>query len=270
MESDKLNILFPMAIDDSSLSISPAPVATLPAENILNSRRDKFTRVLSTAAVIKLNANELNVISGFGIGFHNFNKGSTVRIRVYDNFNQTGNITYDSGAITTDVVKPFGEWVPGVDPVLTTWQLSDLIPQVFFHAFSQVIYKSIRIDISAPNNTEIDIGRVMLGFVFEPQWNYEWGSKWEWIEDGDANTVSNTYRSFNFVLNELQNQENDRYEYEKMKVGKQGDFIVCSQPSATGLELLKNTAVCKRVNNISRTRHRANANKHSDTFNEVF
>lgn len=270
MESDKLNILFPMSIDNASLNVSPSPLITLPAENVLNSRRDKFMRLLGTSATIKFNANELDVISGIGIGVHNLGEGSTVRVRVYDGFNQTGNITHDSGEIVTDVVKPFGEWVPGVDPVLATWQLGSLLPQVFFHAFSQVIYKSLRIDISAPNNTEIDIGRIMAGFVFEPEWNYEWGSKWEWIEDGDANTVSNTYRSFNFVLNELQNQENDRYEYEKMKAGKQGDFIVCSQPSATGLELLKNTAICKRVNNISRTRHRANANKHSDTFQEVF
>jgi hypothetical protein len=270
MESDKLNILFPMTIDNASLNVSPAAVNTLPAENIFNSRRDRFMRILSSSATIKFNANELNVISGVGIGVHNFEEGSTVRVRVYDGFNQTGNITHDSGAIVTDVVKPFGEWIPGVDPVYATWQLGDLLPQVFFHAFNQVIYKSVRIDISAPNNTEIDVGRVMVGFVFEPEINYSHGSKWQWVETGDSTTASSKYRIFSFELHRLRDMESDRYEYEKIKTSKQDDLLVCLMPSATGLERLKNTAICKRVNDILRVRTHNNINKHSDIYQEVY
>ena len=257
--SDKLNILFPISVNESSIIVTPAAVATLPEANIFNSRRDKFMRVIATSATLKFNANELDIMSGFGMGFHNLENGSTVQIRLYDDFNQAGTITYDSTALPA-----------GLDAITTQFQLGDLLPQTFFHSFNEVNWKSAQIDIVAASNTEIDIGRIMPGYVFEPNWNYEWGSKWQWIDNGDANTVSERYRVFNYVLNELQNEENDRYEYEKMKAGKQGDFIVCSQPSATGLELLKNTAVCKRTNDILRTRNRANTNKHSDTFQEVF
>jgi hypothetical protein len=268
--SDKLNILFPMTINDASLTVTPSPVATLPESGLLSSRRDRFMRVIGTTATIKLNANELDVISGVGIGFHNFGKDSTVRVRVYDDFDQTGNVTHDSSEISTDVIKPFGEWVPGVDPISATWQIGDLLPQVFFYAFSQVVYKSIRVDISAPNNTEIDVGRLMVGYVFEPTKNYSHGAKWQWIEDGDENTARNSYRLFYFELKNLTNFENDRYEYEKIKTTKQDDLLLCLQPSATGLERLKNTAICKRVNNTVRTRTHANTNKHTDTFKEVF
>jgi hypothetical protein len=267
--SDKLNILFPMSIDESSLTVTPSPETTLPAASAFNVRTDKFMRVMGTTAAIKFNAIKLDVMSGIALGHHNLEEGSTIRVRLYDGFNQTGSVTHDSTALSSGTIKPFGEWVPGVDPVDAEWQLGDLLPQVYFYRFDQVTFKSIQIDIAAPSNTQIDIGRIMPGFVFEPQWNYEWGSKWEWIEDGDDITASSTYRQFTFDLSELTNIENDRYEYEKMKTTKQGDLLLCLQPSATGLERLKNTAICKRANNISRTRTRANTNKHSDTFKEV-
>lgn len=247
--SDKLNILFPISVDESSLVVTPAAVATLPAEHVFNDRRDKFMRVISTTAIIKFNANELTLISGVGIGNHNLANGSTVRIRAYDDFSQAGAVTYDSTVIILDIDSTMG----------------DLLTQIYYCPFNEVSYKSIQIDISAPGNTQIDIGRIMPGFVFEPSWNYQWGSKWQWIEE---NGVS--YRVFSFDLNELDNTENDRYEFEKMKATKQGDLLLCTQPSATGLERLKNTAICKRANDISRTRHRANTNKHSDKYQEVY
>jgi hypothetical protein len=267
--SDKLNILFPMAVNDASLTVTPTPVETLPESGLLNSRRDRFMRVLGTTATIKLNANKLDVASGLALGYHNLIDGSTIRIRLYDGFNQTGSVTHDSTALSAGTIKPFGEWVPGVDPANAEWQLGDIFPQHYFYSFSQVTYQSIQIDIAAPYNTEIDIGRLMLGFVFEPKWNYEWGSKWEWIDEGDENTASSCYRAFTFDLNDLENFENDRYEYEKIKTTKQGDLLLCLQPSATGLERLKNTAICKRNTDISRTRHRANANKHTDKYKEI-
>lgn len=243
-----------MAVDESSIAVIPAPVVTLPAENVFNTRRDKFMRVIGTTATIKFNTNASVMMSGIALGDHNLVDGSTVRIRVYPDFNQTGAVQHDSTALVLDIDSTMG----------------DLIPQNYYYPFDEVSVKSIQIDISAPSNTEIDGGRIMAGYVFEPKWNYEWGSKWQWVEDGDERIASNRYRVFSFDLNELENVENDRYEYEKMKVTKQGDLLICSQPSAIGLERLKNTAICKRVNNIARVRHRANANKHSDTFKEVF
>jgi hypothetical protein len=251
--SDKLNILFPMAVDKSSISVTPAAETTLPEANVFNTRKDRFTRVVGTSAVIKFNANSSELISGLALGRHNLDNGSTVRIRVYSDFDQTGTVQHDSTALALAIDSSMG----------------DLLPQNYYYSFDEVSFKSIQIDISAPTNTQIDIGRIMPGYVFEPSWNYEWGSKWQWVEEGDDNISSRRYRVFTFDLNELTNTENDRYEYEKMKIGKQSDLLLCLQPSATGLELLKNTAICKRVNNINRTRHRANANKQPDTFKEV-
>jgi len=267
--SDKLNILFPMAVDESSLAVTPAAVATLPEAQVFNRRKDKFMRVMGTTATIKFNANAADVMSGLAIGDHNLTEGSTIRIRLYDDFNQAGSITHDSTALTAGIIKPFGEWTPGVDPVSAEWQLGDLLPQIYFYTFDQVAFKSVQIDIVATGNTEIDIGRVIPGFVFEPQRNYGWRSKWQWIEEGNERIAGNRYRLFTFKLNDLEDIENDRYEYEKMKATKQGDLVICLNPSATGLERLKNTAICKRVNDISRVQYRVNINKHNDTFKEV-
>lgn len=268
--SDKLNILFPMAIDESSLSVTPSPVATLPESNVFNTKRNKFMRVIGTTATIKFNANKLDVMSGIAVGNHNLLDDSTIRIRLYDAANQTGTVVHDSTILSAGTIKPFGEWVPGVDPANAEWQLGDLLPQNYFYSFDQVAYLSVQIDIVAPNNTQIDIGRIMPGFVFEPSWNYEWSSKWDWLEDGDENTASNKYRVFSFTLNELTDIESARYKYEKIKASKQGDLLICTQPSVTGLERLFNTAICKRMNNISSKRHRANTNNQSDSFREVF
>jgi hypothetical protein len=256
--SDKLNVLFPISVDNDSISVTPLPETTLPAASVFNSRSDKFMRVTGTSAVIKFNALALDVMSGIGFGFINLESGSTIRIRLYDDFDQVGNVTYDSSVLSA-----------GLSANEVQYQLGSLLPQTFYHSFDEVSWKSIQIDITAASNTEIDIGRIMPGYVFEPSWNYEWGSTWQWIEEGDAITASDSYRQFTFNLSELKNTENDRYEYEKMKVTKQGDLLLCLQPSATGLERLKNTAICKRVNDIKRTRTRANTNKHSDTFKEV-
>jgi hypothetical protein len=252
--SDKLNILFPMAVDDASLTVTPAAVATLPEANIFNSRRDKFMRVTGTSAVIKFNANASELISGLAIGNHNLANGDTVRIRVYSGFNQTGIVQHDSTAIALAIALSMG----------------DLLPQTYYYPLDEVAFKSIQIDVLSLSNSQIDIGRIMPGFVFKPNWNYSEGSKWQWLDNGDENTVGSSYRTFTFDLKYLSDNENDRYEYEKMKAGKQGDLLVCLKPSSTGLALLKNTAICKRITDISRVRARQNINHHSEKFQEVY
>lgn len=267
--SEKLNILFPMSVDESSIVVNPAPVTTLPASDLFSARKDKLMRVMGNAATIKLNANKLDVVSGIGLGFHNLAEGSTITIRWFDGLNQTGNVVKDSTALSSGTIKPWGEWVPGVDNTAAEWQLDDIFAQVFFYAFDQIAWLSCQIDIVAPNNTQIDLGRLMLGYVFEPVWNYQWGLKFEWIDEGSDRIRGDQYRQFSFKLDYLSDFENDRYEYEKMKATKQRDLLICLNPSATGLERLKNTAIMKRTNNISRTRNYADSNSHKDTFKEV-
>lgn len=251
--SDKLNILFPISVDESSIQITPAAETTLPEANVFNTRKDRFTRIVSTSATIKFNTYASELISGLALGNHNLANGSTVRIRAYSDFNQTGTVQHDSTALALNIDNSMG----------------DLLPQNYYYPFDEVSFQSIQIDISAPSNTQIDIGRIMAGYVFEPEWNFSEGSKWQWIEDGNDTYESNSYRVFTFNINYLTNAENEIYEYQKMKAKKQGDLLVCLQPSSTGLELLKNTVICKRDTNISRTR-RANRNKHSEIFKEVY
>ena len=44
--SEKLNILFPMSVDESSIVVNPAPVTTLPASDLFSARKDKLMRVM--------------------------------------------------------------------------------------------------------------------------------------------------------------------------------------------------------------------------------
>jgi hypothetical protein len=251
--SDKLNILFPISVNESSITVTPTAETTLPESNAFNTRKDRFTRVTGTSATIKFNTDVSELISGLALGRHNLANGSTVRIRVYSDFDQAGTVQHDSTAIALVIDSSMG----------------DLLPQNYYYPFDEVSFQSIQIDISAPTNSQIDIGRIMPGYVFEPQWNFSEGSKWQWIEEGSDTYESNSYRVFTFDINYLQKAENEIYEYQKIKAKKQGDLLVCLQPSSTGLELLKNTAICKRDTNISRTR-RANRNKHSEIFKEVY
>jgi hypothetical protein len=250
--SDKLNILFPIAVNEASIAVTPAPVTTLPAENVFNPRRDKFMRVIGTSAVIKFDALALGPATGFAFS-HNLDDGSTVRVRLFSAAGQTGTTNRDSTSLTLDIDN----------------SLDTLITQVFYFPFDTADFMSVQIDITAPTNTEIDIARIMIGYVFEPLKNFSEGLKWDWVDEGDERTAGTKYRLFNFTLRYLDNIENGIYENKKILVGKQSDLFICLQPSATGLELLKSSAFCKRFNDVSRVRMRANTNRHTDTFKEV-
>lgn len=251
--SDKLNILFPKVVDESSIDVTPAAVSTLPEENVFNDRRDKFMRVTGTSAVIKFDALALGPATGIAFS-HNLDDGSTVRVRLFSAIEQGGTTEVDSATLTLDIDN----------------SLDDYLTQIFYYPFDEVDFLSVQIDISAPTNTQIDIGRIMIGEVFEPSWNYEWGRDWQWIDEGDAITASVCYRAFKFDLSNLNDTENNTYKIQKIKAAKQGDVLVCLQPSATGFELLKSTAICKRVNDISAPRTRYNNNQQIDTYQEVY
>ena len=255
MALNKLNILFPIAVDETSITTSTAASATNPAKHLFNSRRDKIMRVYSNALTIRVNANKLDLISGVCLGGHNLGEFATVNIRIYNDFidNQNSETKiYDSFALQANVIKPWGEYTPGVDKWAAEYQLGDLMQQNFYHRLpKQLAWKSIEIVIMT-NQTYIDIGRLMIGYVFEPTWNYSNNAKFQFFDDGTDLVAGDTYRQFIFELKQMSSQENDRYEYELIKLARQGDALVCLNPNATGLDYLKSTVIMKRKNDISR------------------
>jgi hypothetical protein len=226
-------------------------------------------RIIGTTAFIKFNANKLDVASGIALAEHNLKEDSTIQIRLYDQANQAGILVFDSGIVSAGTIKPWGEFNAGTDPWSDAeWQLGDLIPQIFYNYFTQRAWHSIQIDISAPNNTTIDIGRLMIGYVFIPSRNYARRSRFDWVDTGTDRIKGEEYRVFNFDLNRLADFENDRLEIELIKSKRQGDVLVCLNPDATGLSKLKDTAVMKRENDISRTNLFQNINRQNLKFKE--
>ena len=271
-----LHIIHGSDLDAENLTVTPAPVASLPATNMQKQGRGRITRIMGTSATIKANVIGTTA-DGFALANHNLENTATIRLRLYDADNQSGNLVYDSGVMPVATIIPWGVMRPGLDAWGFAYESAGM-PKIFSLWFDLTAYKSLVIDVSSPDNTQIDIGRLFIGSAFVPAINYNWGNGIEWVDPskhtrtaaGSLKTHSiRAYRRFTYDLGHLSNEERERLSYDLERVTKSGDVLICLDPTATGRTALEQTMIGKRVsNNNIATRHTAiSSTKH--TFEEA-
>lgn len=281
MELDRLHLMLGSDLDDLTITTTPAADTNFPADNMQKSARGKFFRYTGTSSVIKASVGESDpslYANGLAVGRHNLKNSSTVRLRLYDAINQGGNVVYDSTALGVNTIIPWGAFRAGIDPWGASYEDTSNIPKIFSLWFTAIAYKSIQIDVSATDNTTIDIGRLFLGFAFIPKSNFSWGSEFEWVDPslqtrtaagGLKTEKRDPYRRFTFDLDWVEDTERERLSHELEKTGRSGDVFIALNPNATGRLKLEKTMIAKRISNNKFARNFHNNQTQQLVFEEA-
>lgn len=257
-----LHIITSSDLDGLAVTTTPTAESSLPASNMLDPRRGLFMRVTGTPdpLVIKFTRSggeSAFYASGFALARHNFPTDTTARIRLYGDIDQTGSVVYDSGAVVTSVIVPWGSFLAGIDPWADAYTLG--IPDIFAHWFDAVAYKSLQIDIDQPSGSEIaylDIGRLYIGWAFVPTVNFSRGAAIVWVDKSIHNRTAGggirtegvvSFRRYELSLDFMPVSDRERLSHLLERVGKQGDMLITLDPEATGRTHIENTMVGKRV-----------------------
>lgn len=173
--------------DSATLSSSDF-VATLPVTNLQVEGRGKVARTTNATGDKVINGNFAGavVVACMLLYNHNLTSQATMRLQIWDAANQTGNITYDSGAIPALPALGWGEFQWGASPwgatVFTGWgsAFSDLW-------FDAVAGLSFRITLSDPSNPAgyLQVKRLLIGSYFEPGVNVSYGMQLGWKDNSE-------------------------------------------------------------------------------------
>ena len=162
--------------DDATLTVAPAAVAGLGAENLQISDRGLVLRVLGAAATITATLTQLRRIGAVVLWRHLLSAVATWRVRAYDGIDGTGTLLYDSGTIPAVASKTLGDLDWGIDPLgapLAAVDFSSL-------TFDLVIARSLVIDVDDAGATAIQIGRLFAGSPLTLTHSIDWDSALAW------------------------------------------------------------------------------------------
>lgn len=175
-----------------------------------------------------------------------------------------GDVVYDSGMTTTAYLVTPPNLRVGIDPWGLTY--SDALPANQTVRWPGLQFADqYRITISDPGNPDgyIQVGRIVAGFAFSPQYNPAYGLSLTWQEDaeqrrtegGSLRTITSNGKSrlLNIDLNHLPGGDRTRLTTELVKVGKQGDVFVSVYPEQGGIKELEHSFISRHENDYSHT-----------------
>ena len=216
---------------------------TLPITNLQKYNNSRVARFTSTSEVI-INGNfpALKIIDSIVLWRHTLTSQGTWQIIFYDDENQTGTVTYDSGESLAIPSKALNELNWGIDP------LGSSIFDGFGRAYSvkwidAIQAKSFRIILKDSSQAFFDVARLYIGKFFQTQINASYGLGLAWIDDTRQtrtagaslwSEASEKYRKIGFDIKNL--NESDRVRaFESFRVAsKTLDFFVSMFPESGG------------------------------------
>lgn len=192
---------------------------------------------------------------------------SATGLRRVELFNGTTKV-YDSGLTPTALLIPAGIWRAGVDPWQATYNehlpagLSAAIlwlPQTF-------VITRYRITLSDPGNLDgyLQVGRIILGDVFSPQFNMNWSPKIAWQESGEhkiteggsVRTIGrgDLRRKVDISLDWLNDTDRSQLITKMGKAGMGSDVLISLYPDSSSVMLeLEGTMLCRREQSLTTT-----------------
>jgi hypothetical protein len=190
---------------------------------------------------------------------HNLSAIAEIQIKMYDGENQTGNVVYDSGSLIYGDLIPAGEFAAGIDPFGGAFHT----PPLLIVWFSPVSIRSFEIIINDPSNVDdyLQIGRLIMGLSFSPEYNFSWGSKLEFVDRSIRTRTSagglrtrkqSRYRRLTLSLNWITDADRSRLSSE-FRAANGRDVLVSAFPDETGIRLSDYTLVAQIVDGTSFT-----------------
>jgi hypothetical protein len=162
--------------DDATLSVTPAAVSGLDADNLQLSDRGLVLRVLGDAATITATLPQLRRIGGVVLWRHLLSVVATWRVRLYDGPDGTGAVLFDSTDLPALPSKTLGDLDWGIDT------LGAALSSVDFSSitFDRVIARSLVIDIADTGAALVQVGRLFAGAPISLTHSIDWDSSLQW------------------------------------------------------------------------------------------
>ncbi|MCC6193367.1 MAG: hypothetical protein IT518_02770 [Burkholderiales bacterium] len=160
-----MKMLFGSAADAATLTATPDMRSTLPVTNLQNEFREMVARTSSLAPQdVAMVWVDPTPISACVLYRNNLSSAATMRFRVYDEPTM-GVLLYDSGTISADLAKPFGELWWGVDPLGASYFDAFGYSVAWHWLPAPVVGKYAVLTLNDPANTDgyIQASRLFVG-----------------------------------------------------------------------------------------------------------
>lgn len=244
---DNARLIFNNVWDTAILAQSKG--STEPALTIENSQKYNNSRIFRTSDTaeveILFDFSSPEFIEAFSLWRHNLTSSAQIRIELFNDANQTGDLVYDSGLLYADIPKTLGDMVFGKDPLgisaYTGWETATR--SIWFD--QTYVVKSGRLTITNPDNPDgyIEIGRIYSGEVFSPRFNTDLGHSFKWETDvsqkptagGTVHTLdAATYRTLSFNLSHLDSSDRAVFADLTRILSTHKDFFIALRPNIGG------------------------------------
>jgi len=258
--------------------ITGTEVAALPASNITNYNKGRYSRSYPTANTVKLRLTlgTDTAISAVILGPSNLTATSSV---TYELLDSGGTVMATIAKTEVAPIVPFGTLVWGVDPLGSIFTNKFAIPGWFDQAYESVYY--IDITITDPTLTEINLSYVYAGVYIEPARDASKGLTLTFAdtnttyrtEDGSLRTTAGvSFRKFSFDMSLM--DEGDRlmllrFINKKLPIVLSLFQVDASSPLTTTFQEVDYTAVVKSTNAFEASTSYLGYYNSSLTFEEI-
>ena len=252
--SHQMRVILRSLADDMALAASPAFVSSLPVGNLQTQQRAEVARSADTsnqAITGDLTAARLLGADGFAL-IGRFSEDATVRVRLYAEAAQGGDVVYDSGPISVLVPIPWGEFAWGEEAWGGVRSFQNGAEPFFFRFFDDAddvfaSYLSWQIDISDATNPDgyHQFRRLVWGRGVSPTINVDWGYQWELVDEskmfrdeaGGLHTETRAkYRRIRATLSHMTQSERVQWADGLRYCGKSRDVFAVLKPYESGGE----------------------------------
>lgn len=238
-----------------------ATSAALPIAYTQRSGRTYVWRSTSTATqVITGTLPSVQPVDGGVVYRHNLSPTAMIRWEFLAN----GSVVYDSGTVSTAYLVTPPNLRVGIDPWGLTYANALPVNQTV-HWPGLQFADQYRITISDPANPDgyIEIGRIVIGFVFTPTYNPSYGAGLRWQENaqqvrtegGSLRTIKSGGKSrlLSIDLNSLPGGDSTRLSMDLVNAGAEGDIFVSLYPEQGGIKELKHSFIARREDDYDET-----------------
>jgi hypothetical protein len=256
--SKKIRMLLNNATNEAILTLTKGSELTfLGLDNLKKYSNSHIFRTETTdEIIIEGTFNGLQSLSGLVMHRHNLSATAKWHVEIFSGDKQNGELLLDTGLTDVFETKLLGELEFGIDDLVEAindeWEVR--YKPLWFE---KILAWSFRITIQDPDNTKgyIDIARLYIGQLFEPDMNFSFGS----VNQVDANeklirtkgaslhTVKDgkQFRRFSFKFEYLTIDDRDSF-YDAIYQGtKTNDWFISLYPDSGGKYEHHHAMACK-------------------------
>lgn len=256
--SQRIRMLINNIWDSATAAVTlGTEIASLPITHTQKKGRSNTAVIvpsITDTSVVEFDMPNFSFASAFVMYRHWLSNSAKVRLELYNESNQSGDLVYDSGLIDAVETKTFAEMNWFVDPLVAS--PFDNWPYRFTNLwFNRVFFKSGRLSIvdeNARGNVH-EIDRIFMGDVIKPDVNFAYGHEFAWRSDEEQKrsvggsvftTEREKWREFSFDLNWITEAERPLFSEAIRQVSTSKDWFISMYPESGGQKEMEYAMSC--------------------------